>query len=382
MTTRRMLIKTGAASVVVIGAGLAAFAMTRAPTRARAPWSTAGDSFGDPRLDALAYAILAPNPHNMQPWRVRLDGENGLTVFCDLARLLPETDPPNRQITIGFGCFLELLRQAAAEKGFRVDVTPFPEGEAQPNLDRRPIASAIFERDDNILADPLFAAALNRRTNRAPYTNETVHRETLAKIIDASIGGVMASGATESELIDDLKSIAREAWRIEWNLDRTRRESIAVTRIGKSEVNDDPWGLALTGTLIDGLSLTGLLTRDKMDIPGATAFDESLGFYLKAIDTSSAFVWTSTNSNRRVDQLAAGVSWVRMQQAATLAGVAFHPLSQALQEFPEMAGPYARVHDLLALQPGATVQMLARIGYAPPPPPAPREPLASKIIRA
>lgn len=382
MTTRRMLIKTGAASVVVIGAGLAAFALTRAPTLAREPWLKAGASFGDARLDALSYAILAPNPHNMQPWRVRLDSDDALTVFADLSRMLPETDPPNRQITIGFGCFLELLRQAAAEKGFRADITPFPEGEAQPNLDSRPIASVIFARDDNTLADPLFAASLHRRTNRAPYTNQTVDRETLAKIIDASIGGVMASGATEGKLIDDLKSIAREAWRIEWNLDRTRRESIAVTRIGKSEVDDSPWGLALTSPLIDGLALTGLMTRDKMDIPGATAFEESLAFYLKAIDSSSAFVWTSTKSNRRVDQFAAGAAWVRIQQAATLAGVAFHPLSQALQEFPEMAIPYRRAHELLAPDEGATVQMLARVGYAPPPPPAPREPLLSKIINA
>lgn len=184
----------------------------------------------------------------------------------------------------------------------------------------------------------------------------------------------------DGELIDDLKSIAREAWRIEWSLDRTRRESIAVTRIGKSEVDDSPWGLALTSPLIDGLALTGLMTRDKMDIPGATAFEESLAFYLKAIDSSSAFVWTSTKSNRRVDQLAAGAAWVRIQQAATLAGVAFHPLSQALQEFPEMAISYRRAHELLAPDEGATVQMMARIGYADAPPPAPREPLMSKLI--
>jgi heterotetrameric sarcosine oxidase gamma subunit len=34
------------------------------------PWRRAGQSLGDPRLDALAYAILAPNPHNRQPWTV------------------------------------------------------------------------------------------------------------------------------------------------------------------------------------------------------------------------------------------------------------------------------------------------------------------------
>ncbi|MEK7266773.1 MAG: twin-arginine translocation pathway signal protein, partial [Pseudomonadota bacterium] len=125
MATRRSVLQTGAAAVVILGAGAAAWSLTRAPTQAREPWSKAGTSFGDARLDALSYAILAPNPHNMQPWRIRLDGKDALSVYCDLDRLLPQTDPPNRQITIGFGCFLELLRQAAANKGIRTEVTPF-----------------------------------------------------------------------------------------------------------------------------------------------------------------------------------------------------------------------------------------------------------------
>ena len=69
-----------------------------------------------------------------------------------------------------------------------------------------------------------------------------------------------------------------------------------------------------------------------------------------------------------------------MQQAAGAAGLAFHPLSQALQEFPEMQEHYDRAHALLGAAEGETVQMLVRLGYADAPPPAPREPLASKIV--
>ncbi|HQF31619.1 MAG TPA: twin-arginine translocation pathway signal protein, partial [Hyphomicrobiales bacterium] len=67
--------------------------------------------------------------------------------------------------------------------------------------------------------------------------------------------------------------------------------------------------------------------------------------------------------------------------AATLAGLAFHPLSQALEEYPEMAGPYREVHDLLA-PPGHTVQMLVRLGYAPAVAPSPRWPLAERMVGA
>lgn len=380
MTTRRTILQTGAAAIVILGAGAALWSLTRAPKRAREPWSKAGASFGDARLDALAYAILAPNPHNMQPWRVRLDGDDALTVFCDPARLLPQTDPPNRQITIGFGCFLELLRQAAANKGARAETTPFPQGEPQPNLDERPVATVKFVADPTVSPDPLFAAALMRRTNRAPFTNKPVDNAAFDRILAASIAGVIASGAIKGERIMELRALAKDAWEIEWALDRTRRESIAVTRIGKAEIDAAPWGLSLGGPLIEAVAAAGVITRDNMDVPGKAAYEQSIEFYDKAIDSAAAFVWTSTAANSRADQLRAGAAWIRMQQAAALEGVAFHPLSQALQEFPEMAPAYDRAHEMLAHQRGATVQMLARLGYADAPPPSPREPLTSKII--
>ncbi|MEL7487698.1 MAG: twin-arginine translocation pathway signal protein, partial [Pseudomonadota bacterium] len=129
MTTRRMILTAGAASLVVVGAGLGAARLLRSDiSDARAPWAAAGAGGGDPRLDALSYAILAPSPHNRQPWLARLDGEDVVMLYCDPSRLLPETDPPNRQIVIGLGAFLEILRQAASAQGYAADIEPFPDG--------------------------------------------------------------------------------------------------------------------------------------------------------------------------------------------------------------------------------------------------------------
>ena len=76
----------------------------------------------------ISYAILAPSPHNRQPWLIALEGDYAMALYCDLDRLLPETDPTNRQITIGLGAFVEVLRQAANEAGYSLKATPFPEG--------------------------------------------------------------------------------------------------------------------------------------------------------------------------------------------------------------------------------------------------------------
>ena len=53
---------------------------------------------------------------------------------------------------------------------------------------------------------------------------------------------------------------------------------------------------------------------------------------------------------------------MRLDLTAAANGVAIHPVSQTLQEYPEMAGPYARAHELMAPE-GHTVQMLGRLGY-------------------
>lgn len=375
--SRRAVLITGGAAIVIGGA---AWTVTRSPRAAQEPWRDAQKGFGDPTLNALAYAILAPNPHNMQPWRVELSGENSFRLFCDLKRLLPETDPPNRQITIGLGCFLELFRQAAAEQGYSADIAYFPDGEPQPTLDERPIATVRLAANAAIERDPLFAQALYRRTNRSPFdAGRAVRDELLTGITAASVPGVNAFASSDHTRVETLREMTASAWAVEWKTAKTRRESIDVTRIGKSEINADPWGLALSGAAIEAVRTAGVLTRENMDRPGSTAYQQSIEFYDRACRSSMAFAWTTTLSNTRREQLEAGRSWVRMALAAQAAGLAIHPLSQALQEFPEMADLYRDAHALLAA-PGETVQMLARLGYTDPVPPAPREKLTSHLI--
>jgi nitroreductase len=97
--------------------------------------------------------------------------------------------------------------------------------------------------------------------------------------------------------------------------------------------------------------------------------------------TAMGFVWV-TGGNTRAGQIDAGRAYVRLQLQATALGVGMHPMSQALQEFAEMAPHYEQVHQLVLGRPApraaedATVQMFCRIGYPQDEVPAtPRRPL-------
>jgi len=104
------------------------------------------------------------------------------------------------------------------------------------------------------------------------------------------------------------------------------------------------------------------------------------------IAATPAAVWLVTRGGSAAEALAAGRSWLRLNLAATGIGLSVHPMSQCLQEFSEMRGPFAEAHSMLAagLGPGARVQMLARLGYVAgrTPGPTPRWPAPTRIRTA
>ncbi len=386
MLTRRALLISGTATATVIAGSAAGLALLSRPRSALMPWKAAGESFGDVRLDALAYAILAPNPHNRQPWRIRLDGDDTVTLFCDLDRLLPETDPPNRQITIGFGAFLELLRMAAAERGIRTDVEPFPEGEPEPVLDHRPVARIRFVADSTVAPDPLFAHALARRTNRETFDAGTfLPQSRLDALLDrfaktSSADGVAVRGTVNPDKVRELRDLCHRGWAIEGSTPETLAESARLMRIGARAIDANPDGIALSGPVIELLARTGMMTNADMAIPGSASAKKGDEFYFGLTDTAQGFLWLATSGNRRADQLAAGAAWLRLHMTATAEGIAFQPLSQVLQEFPSMAALLTEAHRTLGVAAPARLQGLFRIGEAPAPAESPRWPLEAKLI--
>lgn len=379
--SRRLMLTTGGAVVCVL-AGAGALAWWPGTAAATEPWRDAGQSFGDIRLDALAYAILAPNPHNRQPWIFRLVGDDRVDISCDLERRLPATDPFDRQIVVGFGCVIELFCLALSARGWRTDVDLWPDGEPNPRLDERRVASVKLIRDGALPADPLYNHVLTRRSTKTVYD--------ISRPVSASaLASLMAAGATAECQIDGTVDVARVRWLrdltwraflVEWETAATRRESIDLMRIGNAQVAANPDGIELGGLVMGLVGLTGMLSREGLDTPGSTAYRQSIDMFRPIMASAMGYVWVTTPDSGRSSQIAAGRSWVRVNLAAQAAGIAIHPLSQALQEFPEMAALYHDVHRQLGAVGGPVVQMLGRLGYAPFPAPTPRWPLRSHLV--
>jgi hypothetical protein len=381
MNRRKFLRIAGSAGVIfaATGAGIGAFVTTRNPEAAQLPWAKAGSHYADPMRSALSYAILAPNPHNRQPWVVDLQSSTEAVLTCDLQRLLPATDPFSRQIIIGLGCFLELFAQAASHNGYRAQIVLFPEGEPGDQLTAMPVAKLKLIEDPQILPDPLFAHALHRRTNRNRYdTARSLSQGDLTKITSVTEPGVSSVGVIQGPQLQDLRDLTREALRDELLDPKAYQESIELMRIGRAEIEANPDGISLGGAFLETLSFVGVLNRKELADPNSSAFQFGLDMADDQALSSMGFVWINTMGNSRHEQISAGRNYLRVALRVTGLGLSMQPMSQALQEYTAMQPHYQKVHSMLAKNPGERVQMLARLGYADMTAPSPRWALSTR----
>ena len=387
MNRKTFISLLGGGIVLAAGAGVAAVAIgSRMPASATASWRDASGE-ADLRRFVLAHALLAPNPHNMQPWIADLSVADSIALRLDPARLLPATDPFGRQILMGAGAFLELLAMAAAARGHRTDITLFPAGDPGERLDGRVFAQVRLVADAAIPPDPLFAQVLARRTDRRAYDPARPVSAVEATSLGAAAGGAVRfglAGGDDATRLARIRTIVREAWRLELITPDTMMESMRVLRVGGAEIDRHRDGIAITSPLLFALAKLGLLDRGVAPAPDSTAVKQQIADFDAITAATPAFLWIVTEGNRREQQIAAGRAFARVALAGTAMGLVMHPNEQSLQEYKEVAGPYRAIHDLLeAPTPRFTVQMLARLGALPQgvaaAGPAPRRGLAALL---
>ncbi len=319
-------------------------------------------------MRAMSYALLAPNPHNRQPWEAELVGDDGLLIYRDKSRNLPFTDPLSRQLTIGMGCFLELMEMAANQEGNSIETELFPQGVDGP------VASCRFAKG-NGKPNPLFVHVMERRSHKDKFNDRRVTVESAAPLTSH------AQLYLDGEDRDTIRRIAHEAWWSEVRTPGAWKESIDLLRVGKSEINANPDGIDAGGPLLDTLALFGLVDRKELlDInnPNSRGPIEDTA---KAILSAPAYTLTLTPGNSRIEQIIAGRKWLRLNLTATGAGLSLRPVSQALQEYKEVKVHFDEIHRRFAPN-GETIQILGLLGFGERLTRSPRWPIESRIRHA
>ncbi len=342
------------------------------------PWNGPPDlpENADVRLKLAAYAILAPNAHNKQPWIVDLRG-NGIDLYVDPKRLLPQTDPQTRQITISQGTFLETLAIAATHFGFKAEVTLFPKGiDALNIVGTNPVAHVSLAEHKDVREDELFGCVLNRHTNRRVYSG--------LPLTDAEIAALRHSYAgdnypphvfTDPKVVSSIAEMMTEAMRIETYNRAMHAETVEMLRFTEDEVEQHRDGISFPNLGITGMKLFFARFFTSRN----SAFDES--FLQRTVDTiregafsSQAIGLISSRGVTRIDEIMAGRQFARLFLTATRMGLSLHPMSQVM-EIDSVKTQFVTAMNIRGEEP----QMLFRLGRSAATPHSGRRALSDAV---
>lgn len=328
---------------------------SKIPEESLATWNS--HNYDDIRYVALSYALLAPSAHNLQSWKVKMVDEDTVLLFCDTNRLLPQTDPLNRQIMISQGAFLEFFKIAAQNFGYET-IIEFPIKDERNILKYNPIAKITLAKNNSLLKDKLFDLISSRVTNRNFYKNIELSNEQINYIKDSianyPVEVVFSSSKRE-------KDIAKKAWLTEFHTPAKMLETYKYIRIGDSEINKYRDEICINDPIVRFLDFTGLFDRNVAPKTDGYAVRTQINEFNEKIDSTNNFLYLLSKENDRLSQIKIGMAYARVQLVATKMNLSLHPLSQALQEYEEQKESYSAIHSIIAKD-NQTIQMWCRIG--------------------
>ncbi|MFT8361850.1 MAG: hypothetical protein ABF608_01615 [Sporolactobacillus sp.] len=336
------------------------------------PWSkTYAEKCSDPRLRLAAAGLLAASGHNMQPWKIKLDPSDPAIfyLYADNKRMTPEVDPYARQMMISEGTFLEYVAVAGQEAGWHATISLFPDGtydEAQlaKSMAAKPVAK-IRLTHTTPEKDPLYDAFFLPDTNREAYQSHPLTASQLTTLESLSdfrtITVKLYHDPANLEMIGDY---AIKSATIEAGVTRVMNESNAIFRANEYEKNKFRYGYSVEGQGASGIKkqiLQGLLTLMPSLNTGKAASKNFITYTSASVQHTPAYAMIVSSGNSRRQQVESGMLYSRLVLTGHVLGLAMQPLSQVLEEYPEMHAPYTTFKHVYAPD-GGTVQMLFRVG--------------------
>jgi tRNA A37 threonylcarbamoyladenosine dehydratase/nitroreductase len=332
----------------------------------------------------VEHGVLAPSAGNRQPWRFNWDGER-LWVLHDRARSASLLDPAHRAAHLALGAAVENIAIAAAHRGVRLRMEPFP----RPR-DLSVAAALSFEAgaaglDDDAALFPFLAL---RATNRRPGKRGPLGAKALTALADAArMRGARLDLVTGREALAEIGAVTGAGERIRHLTRELHREMVDELRWSGDEARG-----AGDGVPVEALELTtaqraalGLAARAEVaatlrDLGGGRAFQELAE---RAVVRSSAVGLVTVGGASPGCALRGGRAVERLWLEATRLGLALQPVPALVylfelldgsaatifssRERDELRGLRARFDALFAAANGGTRLLLFRLGVAAAP---------------
>lgn len=329
------------------------------------------NDFSQPIMKAIAIGINAPSPHNTQSWKFKIVDDNSMLFYVDETRFLPATDPTQRQIHMGAGCFIETLAIGVEKIGYSAQIDYFPEQyNGKNDYGIKPVAKVTLSKSNNTVSE-LASYIQSRATNRKAYKGDMI---TQAEF-DALINSTGSSFSTikfisDSEKIKTYNEMLIKAMELESYKYETHDESRKMMRFSERERAEKRDGLS-----IPQVGFTGIMVPlAEMTLKGGPkawhkkkSLQRHMDTFTKAVNSAKGYVTFTTNTNEVIDWVKTGRDFVRFCLSMTKHKIDNNPHTQITQEYEEMWEMTKKLHELENIKGSGKMQLILRIGRAESP---------------
>jgi hypothetical protein len=309
------------------------------------------------------YARWAPSPHNTQPLRIKVLDEGRADLCFVPERGLAVGDPPGRFTQMTFGITAEILRIAAHDRGFELNVrylgkplyqTSGPEKVAE--LELVPAGEPIPDLDPALI--------LQRRTDRNPYNNRLVPDDVIAELkTEAARYGHTFEIATDKQSIRWVKELNRDVLFHDLEHPTYRKELQGWLRFSDKEAADRRDGLSARAMVLPGWLLKAFFQRHRLfTMPGLKQVARAI--YVGTMRGISTVGWIQGDFITPADWTRTGELMIRLWLILTKHGVAWQPYGSVITNDEARKS----MVDKFGMSEGADgaqmVWLLVRLGYS------------------
>ena len=320
------------------------------------------DSHFELQKELIRYATLAPNSHNTQPWRFRIE-PNRIVILPDYSRRCPVVDPDDHHVFVTLGCAAENLVLAAAAFGFRAEVVIDNQSDAIVLVDLQP---------DTPDRSHLFHAIPDRQSTRATYDGKAAPSDQLAALeYAAQSDSVAVQLFTKKDDLEDILEYVVAGNTAQMNDEAFVEELREWIRFNEASAVRHRDGLftASSGNPTSPSWLGNIVFKFAFTTDGEN--DK----YRDHIRSSAGVIAFVSETESKEGWINVGRSFQRFALQATALGLRHAHINQAV-EVPEVRKQFAEYLGIGDKRP----DLLVRFGYAPKLPQSLRRPVEDVLV--
>ncbi|TGN06527.1 Acg family FMN-binding oxidoreductase [Leptospira ilyithenensis] len=314
-------------------------------------------------------ATIAPNSHNTQPWRIKIESDSSFLLYGDDKRTLPAIDPINRQFYHTQGTYLELAKLAADALGYDSKISLFPKGiPSAKQMNVLPVAGFQISPIKQRTQDSLFLSLPKRQMNRSEYSGDWITEDESKELRNlTNPNSIQLKFILGEDQIQSYLPFLIDSFAMETNL-KAQNE---VTRVWFRKESEDVYskrdGLSLEGNGVSGIK-AWIAKKFFLDLSyegwhSEASKNASIELFKSQAKSSKGLVlFISKGNDDAKEWIRTGMDFMRFSLAAAGKNLAFHTMNQALEDYPESLGFYNEIKSKLGLQKKERIQLLGRLG--------------------